>query len=106
MNPTQIYEEKLDHFHLRVPKGTLEKYSALAKQRGVSLNQMIVEVLNDECDIEKIGGDRSEAKVGVLEKKVDNLSNKKAKLEKEINDLEDKKKDLLKTAEFIVEKLK
>ena len=46
---TAKYNNKnYDNIHLRVAKGDKEKYKALAESKGKSLNQLIVELLQNE----------------------------------------------------------
>lgn len=48
---TQDYIKKAyDEIKVRVPKGDRDKYKALAENKGLSLNQLIIDLLNNEID--------------------------------------------------------
>ena len=42
------YFEKFDDIKVRVPKGKKEEYKALAEQNGMSLNALIIELLEQK----------------------------------------------------------
>ena len=44
----EYIKNNYDQFSLRVPKGDREKYKKLAEEQGQSLNQLIVELLDEE----------------------------------------------------------
>lgn len=93
---TKVYDEKLDHFHLRLPNGTLDTYKKMAKERGTSLNALIVKLLEEE----------SEASNEVLDDKIKSLKHEKSELQKEVDKLKKDKETLLSVANDIVKKLK
>lgn len=45
---TEYIQQHYDQFSLRVPKGDRERYKELAAERGKSLNQLIIELLDIE----------------------------------------------------------
>ena len=49
---TEYIHQHYDQFSLRVPKGDRERYKALAEEKGKSLNQLIIELLDREYQIE------------------------------------------------------
>ena len=44
----EYIKNNYDQVSLRMPKGDREKYKDLAEQQGKSLNQLIIDLLNDE----------------------------------------------------------
>lgn len=47
------YHNKFDDIKIRVPKGQREKYKQYAESRGLSLNQIIIKLMNE--DMQKNG---------------------------------------------------
>lgn len=45
------YQEKLDDIKVRVPKGQRERYKAYASRRGMSLNALIIQLLEDDMKL-------------------------------------------------------
>lgn len=42
------YHDKFDDIKIRVPKGQREKYKQYAESRGLSLNQIIIKLMNED----------------------------------------------------------
>lgn len=42
------YQAKLDEIKVRVPKGEREKYKQHAEAKGMSLNQLIIKLLDED----------------------------------------------------------
>lgn len=49
---TEYIHQHYDQFSLRMPKGNRERYKVLAEEKGKSLNQLIIELLDREYQIE------------------------------------------------------
>ena len=50
-------KEKTDSIQIRTPKGTKERWKSAATDRGKSLNQFIVDTMEDEIAKGESGGD-------------------------------------------------
>ena len=48
----EYIQQHYDQFSLRVPKGDRERYKILAEEKGKSLNQLIIELLDREYLVE------------------------------------------------------
>ena len=49
---TEYIQQHYDQFSLRMPKGDRERYKVLAEEKGKSLNQLIIDLLDHEYQIE------------------------------------------------------
>ncbi len=47
-------KDKLDEFKVRVPKGRKEHYQAAAAAAGLSLNQFVVDALNEKIERDQL----------------------------------------------------
>lgn len=50
-NASKKYMKQFDDIKIRVPKGKREEYRQLAKDKGKSLNKLIIDLLEKEMEV-------------------------------------------------------